>query len=121
MRKFTKYPSNYVRASFEPSSVAICDWVNREAEFSSSCITASRTVNHDVFQGRIPKNIKDRTIENMEVYYMGLADAFEEACRELAPKGSELWKAWYYNDYRKFIPSAYIEKYLDFDKYPLNY
>lgn len=94
-RRFTKYPSNYVRAS--------------------------RTVNHDVFQGRIPKNIKDRTIENMEVYYMGLADAFQEACRELAPKGSELWKAWYYDDYRKFIPSAYIEEYLDFDKYPLKY
>ena len=76
-RTFTKYPSNYVKAS--------------------------RTVNRDVFKGRIPKEIKDRTIENVEEYYMGLYDSFQEAVRELAPKGSELYNAWYYDDFRKFI------------------
>ena len=75
----------------------------------------------DLFKGKVPKNIQDRTIENMDVYNLGLSDAFEEACHELAPKGSELYNAWYYSDFRKFIPSAYREEYLDFDKYPLKY
>lgn len=75
----------------------------------------------DLFKGNVPKDIQDRTIENMDVYHLGLADAFDEACRELAPKGSELYNAWYNSDFRKFIPSAYLEKYLDFDKYPLKY
>jgi len=112
MKKFTVYPKNYVKANNDFESDAVS---------ASSHIKASRTVNHNVFKGKVPKDIKDRTIENMEEYYMGLADAFEEACRELAPKGSELWKAWYYNDYRKFIPSAYDPQYLDFNKYPLGY
>ena len=75
----------------------------------------------DLFKGNVPKDIQDRTIENMAVYHPGLAAAFEEACRELAPKGSELYNAWYNSDFRKFIPSAYLEKYLDFDRYPLKY
>ena len=29
--------------------------------------------------GRVPKKIKDRTRENMEVYNMCLSDSFEEA------------------------------------------
>ena len=36
-------------------------------------------------------------------------------------KGTELYKAWYYDDFRKFIPSAYNPEYLDFSKYPLKY
>jgi len=75
----------------------------------------------DLITGRVPKQIKERTRENMEQYHMCLADSFEEAVRELAEKGSELWKAWYYSDFRKFIPSAYETKYLDLKKYPLKY
>ena len=71
--------------------------------------------------GRVPKSIKERTKENMEVYNMCLSDSFEEAVRELAKDGTELWKAWYYSDFRKFIPSVYNPEYLDFSKYPLKY
>lgn len=71
--------------------------------------------------GRVPKKIKERTKENMEVYHMVLFDSFEEAVRELAKEGTELWKAWYYSDFRKFIPSVYNPKYLDLKKYPLKY
>ena len=57
----------------------------------------------------------------MEVYHMGLADSFREAVRTYVKKGTELWKAWYYDDFRKYIPSAYLPEYLDFAKYPLKY
>lgn len=71
--------------------------------------------------GRVPKKIKERTKENMGKYYLGLYDAFQEAVRTYAKKGTELWKAWYYDDFRKYIPSAYLSEYLDFSKYPLKY
>lgn len=70
---------------------------------------------------RVPKTIVNRTQENMDVYHMCLSDAFEEAARNFAKRGTELWKAWYYDDFRKYIPSAYREEYLDFDKYPIKY
>ena len=69
----------------------------------------------------IPRNVRERTTENMEVYGMCLNDAFEEAVRTYAKKGTELWNAWYYSDFRAFIPSAYAEEYLNFEKYPLAY
>lgn len=47
----------------------------------------------DLIIGRVPKNVKERTKENMEVYNMTLYDAFQEATRELANTGTELWKA----------------------------
>ena len=71
--------------------------------------------------GRVPLKIKERTIENEKIYNMGLADAFNEAARTYAKKGTELYKACYYGDYRKFIPSAYCPEYLDFSKYPIAY
>lgn len=73
------------------------------------------------FAKRVPKAIKARTEENMQVYNMSLADAFEEAVRTLAKNGTKLWKAWYYDDFREYIPSEYREEYLDFKKYPLEY
>ena len=76
---------------------------------------------NDLIIGRVPKKIKERTKENMEVYNMGLYDSFKEAVKELAKEGTELYKAWYYDDFRKFIPSAYNPEYLDFSKYPLKY
>ena len=69
----------------------------------------------------VPKEIQDRTIENIEVYNLSLGDAFEEAVKTFARKGTELWNAWYYSDFRKFLPQIYIEEYLDFEKYPLKY
>lgn len=80
---------------------------------------------HDeLITGLIPKAsiIRRRVKENMNVYGLGLADAFDEAARMYArKKSSELYKAWYYSDFRKYIPSAYLPEYLDFEKYPLKY
>ena len=70
---------------------------------------------------KVPKKIVNRTKENMEEYGMDLGDAFEEAVKTFAKKGTELWKAWYYDDFRKFIPCAYSKEFLDFEKYPLRY
>lgn len=69
----------------------------------------------------VPKPIRERTIENIEVYNLSLIDAFEEAVREFAKEGTELWQAWYYCDFRAFLPQIYEEKYLDLKKYPLKY
>lgn len=52
---------------------------------------------------------------------MGLYDSFKEAVRELSKPGTKLWKAWYYDDFREYIPCVYNQKYLDFEKYPLKY
>lgn len=75
----------------------------------------------DKIIGKVPKTIRKRTKENMEKYFMSLHDAFDEACRELTKPGQELYKAWYYSDFRRFIPSAYSVEYMDFNKYPLRY
>ena len=75
----------------------------------------------DDFKKEVPEEVILRTKENMEVYNMDLNDSFQEAARTLAPKGTDLWKAWYYDDFREYIPCAYQEKYLDFDVYPLKY
>ena len=75
----------------------------------------------DLIYGRVSKKIRNRTRENMEKYYMCLADAFDNAAREYAKKGSELYKAWKAGDFRRFIPSAYNPEYLDFSNYPLKY
>ena len=73
------------------------------------------------FAKRVSKKILDRAKENMEVYSMGLYDSFKEAVRELSKPGTKLWKAWYYDDFREYIPCVYNQKYLDFEKYPLKY
>ena len=70
---------------------------------------------------RVSKQIKERTKENIEVYGMTFYDSFKESAKELSKKGSKLWKAWYYDDFREYIPSEYISEYLDFKKYPLAY
>ena len=70
---------------------------------------------------RVPKWIVERTRENYEVYNMGLSDSFEEAVKNYPKlkRGSELWKAWYYNDFRLYIPSAYLASAFDFKARPL--
>lgn len=75
----------------------------------------------DFIVKKVPKKVRERTKENMEKYEMILSDAFEEAAKTYAKPGTELWKAWYFSDYRKYIPSAYDPKYLDLEKYPLKY
>lgn len=75
----------------------------------------------DLIIGKVSKAIRKRTKENMEVYNMCLLDSFEEAVKTYAKEETELWKAWYYSDFRKFIPSVYMPEYLDFTKYPLKY
>ena len=72
---------------------------------------------------RVPKWIINRTQENIDEYYMSLNDAFENAVKDYPKlkKESELWKAWYYNDFRLYIPTAYLPEYMDFEKYPLKY
>lgn len=75
----------------------------------------------DFIVKKVPKKVRERTKENMEKYEMLLSDAFEEAAKTYAKPGTELWKAWYFSDYRKYIPSAYDPKYLDLEKYPLKY
>lgn len=73
------------------------------------------------FAKKIPKKILKRTKENMEIYGLTLDEAFEEAVRTLAKRGSKLWKAWYYSDFREYLPCLYEPGYLDFCKYPLKY
>lgn len=68
----------------------------------------------------VPPKILNRFKENLE-HSMTLYDAFEDAVREYAAKGSDLWNAWYYGDFREYIPDAYDSKYLDFTKYPRKY
>lgn len=74
----------------------------------------------DLIIGKVSKRIRKRTQENMEVYFMGLYDSFNEAVKTYG-QSKELKAAFYYDDYRKFIPSAYCPEYLDFSKYPLKY
>lgn len=75
----------------------------------------------DLIVKKVPAAIIKRTQENMDVYHLDLADAFEEAVFSLAKAGTKLRKAWYHNDFREYIPSAYREEYLDFSIYPLKY
>lgn len=75
----------------------------------------------DMIVKRVPKAVRERTKENMEQYHMSLYDAFDEAVRHVSPKGAELRNAWFFSDYRKFIPEAYLPKYLNFKLFPLMY
>jgi len=82
--------------------------------------------NDDLIVRRVPKAVRERTRENMDIYCMDLYDAFNEAVKECAvlrsrKRNTELTEAWYFSDYRRFIPSAYNSGYLDFDQYPLRY
>ena len=75
----------------------------------------------DLIVKRVSRQVRERTRENMEIYNMSLSDAFEEAARNYAKRGSDLYLAFYTSDFREYNPSAYQEKYLDFEKYPLAY
>ena len=76
---------------------------------------------NDLIVKRVSKKVRERTRENMDIYCMNLSDAFKEAAFTYAKNGTKLYKAWYHDDFREFIPSAYDPKYLNFKQYPLNY
>ena len=78
--------------------------------------------NDNLIVKRVPKAVRERTKENMDRYHMSLHDAFDEAVRFVSPtKSTELLNAWYFSDYRAFIPDAYDSKYLNFKLFPLRY
>lgn len=67
----------------------------------------------------VPQFVKDKARYYYNHYCMGLYDSFKEAVRGCPNAGEELEKAFYLDDFRAFIPSAYLSEYLDFGKYPL--
>ena len=77
----------------------------------------------DLFTKKVPKWIVNRTRENVERFGMCLDESFEEAVKSYPrlKKGSELWKAWFYDDFRAYLPCIYRSEYLDFSKYPRKY
>lgn len=76
--------------------------------------------NESMIKGKVSKMIREATKRNMNKYHLGLYDAFKDAVQTYG-KTVKLRHAWYYDDFREFIPSAYCEEYLDFSKYPLKY
>lgn len=73
--------------------------------------------NDGMIAKRVPKWIVNRTRENMENYNMDLYDAFDEAVRNYPRKLSKkLWAAWYFSNYREYIPSAYFPNYIEFKR-----
>ena len=79
------------------------------------------TLDRTLIKGKVNQKIINRTAWYYEKRNMGLYDSFKEACRELAKIGTELYDAFMADDYRKFIPTEYLEEYLDFEKYPIRY
>ena len=77
--------------------------------------------NESDIKRKVPKKVIERVRESMETYNMSLGDAFKEAACKFSKPGTRLFAAWYYDDFREYIPSEYQEKYLDFEKYPLKY
>ena len=69
----------------------------------------------------VPARIKARCKWYMDKRFMGLYDAFREAVREYTKPSKDLHDAFMADDYRAYIPSAYLPEYLDFSKYPLRY
>ena len=80
-----------------------------------------RYLDRTLIKGNVPKKIIERTAWYYEERNTDLYDSFKEACRDLAKIGTELYDAFMTDDYRKFIPSEYLEEYLDFEKYPIRY
>lgn len=78
--------------------------------------------------GNVPPYIRQKTHYYMKKYYLSLNDAFDNAIRDGMRRhlmdgipDENLYNAWYTQDFRLYIPSAYIPKYLDLKTYPLAY
>lgn len=61
---------------------------------------------------KVPKRIIIRTRSNMNKYCMDFHDAFQEAVRTYAKPDTDLWRAFYFNDFREYIPTVYFPDYL---------
>lgn len=70
---------------------------------------------------RVPRRVVLETFYGIWYENQSLHDAFNYAACHYAKTGTELYKAWYNSDFRRFIPSAYCAQFLDFSKYPLKY
>ena len=59
----------------------------------------------------IPKSVRNKTYYNMKKYHLDLYDAFNAALRSTPANDlpQELFEAWYTQDLRSYIPSAYID------------
>lgn len=57
----------------------------------------------------VPKWVRDRTAWYMTKYWMDLHDAFHEAVRDYKHPSKELQQAFMEENYRKYIPSAYVK------------
>ncbi len=73
--------------------------------------------NADLIVRRVPKRIMQRTKWYMEERFMGLYDAFKEAVREYPHPSKELHAAFMDDDYRDYIPSAYLPECLSKTRY----
>ena len=61
----------------------------------------------------IPTTIKRNTTYYMNKYHIDLHDAFKVACTYYhGTLPEELFNAWYHDDFREYIPSAYLPEYL---------
>lgn len=58
----------------------------------------------------VPARVKARCKWFIEARFMGLYDAFKEAVREYPKPSKELNAAFMADDYRAYIPSAYIQE-----------
>lgn len=75
------------------------------------------------FIRKVPYAIINRIYVSINTYNLCFSDAVREAFRNYHKAGpyTEIYNAWYYDDFRAFCPSMYDLKYLDFEKYPLKY
>jgi len=93
------------------------DIANRAKDFMSRV----DNILGDMIKKPVSDLVRQLTAEGIERYCLCLYDAFKYAASIAADKRTKLYKAWYKDDFREFIPSAYLLEYLDFNKYPLAY
>ena len=110
-----------VRPDFPKSFYHCGAYYTWEKDFYKTVNAMLSPYDDSLIKGRVSKQIRNKTREYMEVFNMGLYDAFNWACREHARKGTKLYLAWYHSDFREYIPSVYVPANLDFNKYPLGY
>lgn len=66
----------------------------------------------------IPTTIKRNTTYYMNKYHLDLCDAFKVACTYYhGTLPEELFNAWYHDDFREYIPSAYRAEALEGGNY----
>ena len=61
----------------------------------------------------VPKRVRARCKWYMEKRFLSLHDAFNEAVREYPKPSKELKAAFMSDNYREYIPSAYVTEYFE--------